>query len=177
MSNEPAGMTTGTAGEQEDVAVSAASQNPPQGVRETFVWNEPGRYGAFKLPFNGWRRYELEATLYFVGDGGPLIKVGIARDLKKRMRTLALGNPRITVLASRTMPASLDRQVEKMVHAALAPHAAGREWFSATLDVALASAKPILERAGRAYHKMIVDGYFADAEKDRLWPSWDNRPA
>lgn len=134
------------------------------------VWYEPGRYGAFRTPYNGWRRFGLETTLYFVGDGGPLIKVGIARDLDKRMKTFALGNPRIKVLAYRTMPASLDRQIEKMVHAALAPHAAGREWFSCSLAHALAGAKPILERAGRAYQKMIVDGYFEDQEKHRLWP-------
>jgi hypothetical protein len=133
------------------------------------IWREPGRYGSFNLPINAWRREGLETTLYFVGDDGPLIKVGIARDLEKRMRTFALGNPRITVLARRTMPAALDRQVEKLVHTALAPHAVGREWFSAPLPVALATAKPILERANRAYSRMVIDGYFAYSKEGCPW--------
>lgn len=127
------------------------------------AWNLPGRYGSFRAPINAMSRFDRRTTLYVLGDDGPLIKVGIAQNLEKRLAQFRLGNPRIRVLAFRTMPAALDRQIERLVHEALAQHAHGREWFTCSSKEALAVAKPILERGWRAYNNMAIDGLFGGA--------------
>lgn len=104
---------------------------------------------AFKAPNNVDRRLGLTTTLYFVATPSrpTWLKIGLAKDLKKRLHVFRLGNPDIALRASRTIPRPYDRQIERLIHSALADRAQSREWFEVTLAEALAVAMPIIAQA------------------------------
>lgn len=119
--------------------------------------NVSALYGGFKKPSNTHRTAGQTSVVYFLQSHG-LLKIGIAQDLDKRMGDYRLHNPGIGKPLFRTVPRPLARQTEKMIHAALAPHAKGREWFDLPVSDALAIATPIINRAARIYSRMDRDG-------------------
>jgi hypothetical protein len=91
-----------------------------------------------------------------------LVKVGMAKDVRQRLESFRLGAPRGLVLrGSRKAPACLTRQVEKKIHAALAVHAVGREWFRTTPEHARTTATPILAAAHKAWGRFKADGFWS----------------
>lgn len=116
------------------------------------------RYGGFQKPSNVHATAGHSSVIYFLPSNG-LLKVGLAKDLEARMSQYRLHNPGIGRPLFRTVPRPLARQAEKMIHAALAPHARGREWFDVPAEQALAIATPIINRAARIYERMDRDGH------------------
>jgi hypothetical protein len=71
------------------------------------------------------------------------------------MKTFQLGNPHpIWLEAYRTVPQMLSRHVETDVHAQLADHYIGREWFRIDTATATKAAKPVVLKAWRMAQKM-----------------------
>jgi hypothetical protein len=100
-------------------------------------------YFGFTFP----ERFNPEAliTVYVIASGGAddLVKIGVSRDLRRRLLSFEAGNPHgITLLAKRETPYALGFQVERQVHEELAEHAHGREWFRAPLATVL----PVVDR-------------------------------
>lgn len=119
-------------------------------------------YSPFRVPYSADRRWGLKTTLYFVGapDRPRRMKIGIARDVARRLATFQAGDPDIVLLGYRTVCRPLDRQIERLVHQALADRALGREWFNVTLDEARAAAHQVIVKGDRIVQRMARDGVF-----------------
>jgi hypothetical protein len=85
--------------------------------------------------------------LYFVQAGGKRgpIKIGIARDLKERLRMLQVGNHLpLRVLEAYTFDGADVADIEQVLHSRLVDHLIVREWFKPHADVLAASLAPLL---------------------------------
>lgn len=117
-------------------------------------------YGGFQKPCNVHATAGHNSVIYFLPSNG-LVKVGLAKDLEKRMDQYRLHNPGIGRPLFRTVPRPLARQTETMIHDALSPYAKGREWFDVPASKAVAIATPIINRAVRIYERMDRDGHMS----------------
>jgi hypothetical protein len=73
------------------------------------------------------------ATLYGI-QSGTLIKIGVARDMRRRIEQFRLYNPHpLKIVIRRSIFLRYVFQVEKRTHALLEQHACGHEWFEAPL--------------------------------------------
>jgi hypothetical protein len=103
----------------------AASEPPPTEARLWLDWLGRLECGALGL---------CESNVYFVqcnGAGGP-IKIGMARDVAKRMAQFRIGNPfTLVCLAQHQAPFDAERRL----HVSFASHALGGEWFSPAEEV------------------------------------------
>ncbi len=78
--------------------------------------------------------------LYFIRAGGfvdddfdrtCIVKIGLAKDPKKRLRQLQTGNPqRLTLMHWEEVPEKQARAIERAFHAAFAPWRLHGEWFA-----------------------------------------------
>jgi hypothetical protein len=57
------------------------------------------------------------------------IKIGISRNPKQRVASLAAGNPDIRLVAKRQVRGCMAKKVEMHVHRRFEAHSIGREWF------------------------------------------------
>jgi hypothetical protein len=70
---------------------------------------------------------------------GQFIKVGVAKDIDKRLHSMRLLNPHpVSVIYRRKMKAAF--YCERKIHAILADKAIGREWFEVSPDEVKAAA-------------------------------------
>ena len=71
--------------------------------------------------------------VYFIqeGDTGP-IKIGVAKNVKIRMNTLQVGNPR-TLQVIATMPAKVG--TERVLHCRFRQYRIGGEWFHPSSEI------------------------------------------
>lgn len=87
------------------------------------------------------------AILYGI-QSGQMIKIGVARDLSRRLEQFRLHNPHeLKVVIRRPVFERYIFQVEKRAHQLLAPYACGREWFGAPLPVIRSALKTAIAEA------------------------------
>lgn len=101
---------------------------------------------------------ERQSALYFLRHAH-LLKIGIAADLERRMQDYRRHNPTIGKPRFRTIPHCIARQVERTVHDALAEYRREGEWFAVDERLAIATAKPIIDRSWRAVEAMKRAGW------------------
>lgn len=103
----------------------------------------------FKQPVNEDRRLGRRSVLYFISmrPGDSRIKIGMTWDMAKRLKSYRLHNPDTVLRTTRSMPTILDRQIERLVHAALAAYCVGGEWFDVALPLATKTADRIIRHA------------------------------
>lgn len=113
---------------------------------------------AFTRPYNLHQTHRLTSVVYIIRSG-EFLKVGVADDLARRVREMELGNPHgLTVMAYRTVPRPLVRQIEQHLHAHFAERAVGREWFR-DLDhrEVLAVLRPLIRQADAFLRKSLEE--------------------
>ncbi len=99
--------------------------------------------------------------LYFIQEGSKngAIKIGIARDLKERLRMLQVGNRReLYVLEAHRFESKRAAELERILHSKLVHHQIVREWFKPHPDVIAASRDPL----------RFVGDVFEAIERNRL---------
>lgn len=91
-----------------------------------------------------------ERAFIYVIASGPYMKIGITRDLKKRIKGVECHNPHeVRLICYRRVPAHYARRAEMQIHAELAAHQHRGEWFTADLETIMASVKRAVYDANR----------------------------
>lgn len=137
---------------------SVGAKEPLTAIAPHLHHSKRPRYRGFTNPCNLQRNHGQTTTLYLIRSG-EWLKIGITQDLEKRVRQFEAGNPRgITVEATRRLPRSLARQVERRLHEHFAGRAIGREWFAdLTSAEVLKVAAPLINAANYAALKLAQD--------------------
>jgi hypothetical protein len=103
----------------------ATLEVPPAGARDWLDWLGRLESGALAL---------CSSNIYFVqsnGVAGP-IKIGMARDVGKRMAQFRIANPfPLVCLAQHQAPFDAERRL----HQAFSSHALGGEWFNPSAEI------------------------------------------
>lgn len=90
----------------------------------------------------------------------PFIKIGVARDVNKRLATIRLHNPFPCVVIFKRKTVA-PYHFEKKMHELLKGRSVGREWFQTTLDEIQEAAKLAGEYARHVYR--------TEVEQERDW--------
>lgn len=110
--------------------------------------------------------------IYVIGpDDGPY-KVGMSRDLRKRLRSIELQNP-MPMALHRIWPIDEPSALERQLHEALAAHRSHGEWFICALPVidAAAAGVGLCDESGRAIYVLparVHSGQAAARPKSRV---------
>lgn len=119
----------------------------------------PTVFLGFNVPFNLHNQDpQRQGTIYFLRHAH-LLKIGIAANLERRMQDYRRHNPTIGKPRFRAIPHCIARQVERTVHNALAEYRREGEWFEVEERLAIATAKPIIDRSWRAVEAMKRGGW------------------
>jgi hypothetical protein len=84
------------------------------------------------------RAPETQQHVYVIGAKGGAVKIGIARDVEDRRRTLQTGSPHQLITAF-SVPHARALQVEQLAHQLLADRRLSGEWFNADPERAVAA--------------------------------------
>ena len=84
------------------------------------------------------------ARVYVIAcEGSPLLKIGVAGDCEKRLRSLQIGCPYelFLVFQTNTLLAEIAYQVECRVHDVLSDHHRRGEWFETNIETIISAIK------------------------------------
>jgi hypothetical protein len=83
-----------------------------------------------------WDEHGARCYIYAI-QSGQFIKIGLARNLKRRLYAMRLHNPHeLRLMAHRVIPVRWAHRIERCAHRLLAEQTIGREWFACTAEQA-----------------------------------------
>lgn len=120
------------------------------------------RYQGFSMPVCPSEAPSPACFVYLI-ESAPFLKIGLARDLGRRLNAILAHNPHgASLRASRSVPYVLARQVELRLHRQFADRSVGREWFR---DLDYKEVLPHLEAASQAARLASARWYADNMER------------
>lgn len=118
------------------------------------------RYYGYQPPrAPDWKDWS-EASLLYILQGGPYVKIGVARDVKRRIAALQCGCPfKLKRVAARSAPLFLIFQIERRLHAEFAGQRMHGEWFEADIAEVKAALQRQINEAVAARNGWLRDGF------------------
>lgn len=106
-----------------------------------------------------WPKYERSNGTLYILQCGDFLKIGITRDVAKRIAQLDAANPLpVTLIAKRTISLAGLPWAEAWMHQRFAAELLKNEWFAVGIEDVI-DALPEAERFARAYARCCRDWY------------------